>query len=355
MPLISFDQAIHDSGQYAKRNLLLGNGFSIACSADIFTYASLFANADFSKIPEAKHAFEALDTQDFEEVIHALENGARLMPIYAPDHAEIPAAMLEHATALKDLLVTTIASNHPDVPARIPEEKFVACRQFLSCFVGPANDGRIYTLNYDLLLYWALMHDDVAEGREPTELRKNDGFGNDEDDPDTDYVVWQGETTANAQRIFYLHGALHLFDAGTELKKYTWIRKGEPLIVQAREAIAADSYPLFVSEGRSDQKKEKIKHSAYLHHGFKSLVSICQTTNQCMFVFGHSFAESDEHILSRLGRGRCPALFVGLHGDENSPGNQLLKQRAQQIAAMRNGHRPLAITYFDAASAHVWG
>jgi len=263
--------------------------------------------------------------------------------------------MLADAAALKEILVTTIANNHPKVPGNISEDKFQACRQFLGRFVGPRNDGRIYTLNYDLLLYWALMHDDVAEGDVPVMLRKNDGFGNDEADPDTDYVVWQGETGANAQRVFYLHGALHLFDAGTELKKYTWIRKGDPLIVQAREAMAANAYPLFVSEGRSSQKREKIRHNAYLHHGYKSFVTICQQNSGSLFVFGHSFAENDDHILSRIGRGKFPAMYVGLYGDPNSPSNRRIQQRAQQLSGMRIAARPLEIRYFSAASARVWG
>lgn len=355
MPLMTFEQAIRDSDKYAKRNVLLGNGFSIACDADIFTYKSLYGNADFSDIPEAQKAFEALETQDFEVVIHALERSAKLLPVYAAKTGDIQKLMLEHAAALKELLIETIAGNHPGIPGEIPDEKFYACRAFLQHFVGGANDGRVYTLNYDLLLYWALMHDDVPEGGEPVQLRKNDGFGNDEEDPDTDYVVWQGETGANNQRIFYLHGALHLFDAGTELKKYTWIRQGDPLIVQARAAMDVDAYPLFVSEGQSRQKKEKIRHNAYLYHGFKSLVTVCQTTNQCFFIFGHSFAENDDHIISRFGRGRIPALYIALYGNPDSDSNTQIRQRAAQIVLMRNDRYPLTIKYFDAASAHVWG
>jgi hypothetical protein len=352
---MTFDEAIADSAQSGKRNLLLGNGFSIACDAGIFTYSSLFGNADFSGLPEAKAAFEALDTQDFEIVIHALENSAKLLPIYGAIAGDVAGKMLSDAAALKDLLVSTIASNHPHVPGDVPEEKFLACRKFLEWFVGAANDGRIYTLNYDLLLYWALMHEDVLPGAGAVNLKKNDGFGNDEAEPDADWVVWQGETAANAQRIFYLHGALHLFDAGTELKKYTWIRKGDPLIVQAREAIDADAYPLFVSEGRSYQKREKIRHNAYLHHGFKSFVTVCNQTSGSLFVFGHSFGKNDDHILSRVGRGKFPSLYVGLYGDANSETNQYIAHRAQAIAAMRSPARPLSVKYFSAASANAWG
>ena len=39
--VIFFDEAIQQSADCKKRHLLLGNGFSIACKPDIFTYKSL--------------------------------------------------------------------------------------------------------------------------------------------------------------------------------------------------------------------------------------------------------------------------------------------------------------------------
>src|SRR3546814_6226682 len=61
--------------------------------------------------------------------------------------------------------------------------------------------------------------------------------------------------SAHGQRVHYLHGALHLFDAGAELQKYTWVNTGKPLLEQAREAMGADKFPLFVAEGRSDERR----------------------------------------------------------------------------------------------------
>jgi hypothetical protein len=353
VPLITFQQAIADSAQYSKRHLLLGNGFSIACRADIFHYGSLFAQADFARAPEVVAVFEALGTQDFEAAIKALETSAKLLPIYAAAGGDVPRQMRQHASALKDILVETIAANHPRIPAEIPDEQFWACRQFLANFVGGAG-GQIFSLNYDLLLYWALMHEDMPFG-DPVALEKNDGFGNDEDDPDADYVVWQGETAAHSACVHFLHGALHLFDSGSELKKYTWVRKGEPLIEQVRSALHGGSFPLFVAEGSSPQKKNKIRHNAYLYQGLKQLTANAIQGRHCFFIFGHSLAENDDHILNRLGRGRFPRLYVGIHGDENSAANQLIATRAQGLALLRSARYPLDIVFYDAASAHVWG
>jgi len=357
MPVISFEEAIADSEQFSKRHLLLGNGFSIACRADIFHYGSLFAQADFSTAPEVAAVFRALDTQDFEAAIRSLEGAATILPSYLPADADADAGavekMLTHAGVLKEILVQTIAGNHPHVPSDIPDERFWACRQFLAHFLSGERAGCVFTLNYDLLLYWTLMHDDMPFG-EALALATNDGFGNDEDAPDADYVVWQGETNAHAARVMFLHGALHLFDTGKELTKYTWVRKGVPLIDQAREALANGAFPLFVAEGTSMQKKTKIRHNAYLYQGFKQFTANVEQGKHCMFVFGHSLAENDDHILNRIGRGRCRKIYVGIFGDPAAAWNQQIMARANSLADLRHEKWPLEVAFFDAASAHVW-
>lgn len=354
MALLTFEQAIADSEQYTKRHLILGNGFSIGCRAKIFHYASLFVQADFSKIPEAKHVFEALGTQDFEYAIRSLENAAKLLPIYAPKYADTKGKMLEHAAQLKDILVQTIADNHPSIPAEINDHEFASCQQFLSNFLGVAKGGYVFTLNYDLLLYWTLMHDEDPLLSDTHSLRKNDGFGNDEDDPDIDYVVWQGETGANRANVLYLHGALHLLDAGSSLQKYTWVRKGVPLVEQAQTAMSVNKFPLFVAEGTNDKKKAKIRHNAYLYQCFKVLTANATQKKHCFFMFGHSLAENDDHILKRLGKGHFSKLYVSLFGDPNAKENQLIIKRANDLAAMRHTKNPLTVEFFDAETAHVW-
>ncbi len=354
MPLMTFANAIDDSEQFSKRHLLLGNGFSIACRADIFHYGSLFGQADFSNVPEVVAVFDALRTQDFEAAIRALENAAKILPAYVAHGDEAIATMLKHAAALKEILVQTIAGNHPHIPSDIPDDKFWACRRFLSHFLAGDKPGCVFTLNYDLLLYWTLMHDDMPFD-DQIDLGINDGFGNDEDDPDADYVVWQGETNAHSACVLFLHGALHLFDSGKELQKYTWVRKGVPLVDQAREALARDEYPLFVAEGTSAQKKTKIRHNAYLYQGFKQFTANVQQGKHCMFIFGHSLAENDDHILKRIGKGRLKKLYVGIYGDPLDAVNQTIMQRAQALAGLRHEKWPLEVAFYDAASASVWG
>jgi len=338
--VVSFRRALDLSKEFSKCHLLLGNGFSIACRGDIFSYNALFDQADFSKLTAtAKKAFEMLKTRDFEVVMETLRKCSILMSLYPVKNDQIIGLMERDADGLRDLLASTIAKNHPDRPTDISLDAYRACRRFLANF----SNGQIYTLNYDLLLYWAIMQDEL----EPS-LKADDGFRASEEEPD-EYVTWDVENT-NPQSIHYLHGALHLYDAGIRLQKYTWSKTGIALIDQIRDALGKNMFPLIVAEGNSNDKLRKIYHSGYLTRSYRSFSQI----GGALFLYGHSMAENDEHILGLIEKGKVDQLFVGIYGDPGSEENQIIIKRAERIQTSRTRHS-LKVTFYDAADAHVWG
>jgi hypothetical protein len=355
--LLDFDQALKAAQGYGKRHLLLGNGFSIACKPDIFSYGSLFGEAQKTMSKELAAIFAAMNTQDFEEVIRALQNTATIVGVYKPGLKATKKVLLADADRLKKSLIQAVAGRHPARPNEIADNRYHACRKFLANFIGEGMDGKVYTMNYDLLLYWALMHDE-EDPADLISLGHDDGFRKDEDNLTASYVEWQGEGAAQGQCIHYLHGALHLFDAGHQLQKYTWVNTGVALIEQANDALKRNLFPLFVAEGDSNSKLTKIQHSAYLHHSFKSFASVCRAgarEGTALFVFGHSFAKNDAHVFNMIGRGKIVHLFVSLHGDPSSKGNMLIQTNVEKIAGLRPRYSPLKVNFFDAASAKVWG
>ena len=340
MSLLTFQQAMAEAKRFNRCHALLGNGFSIACRPDIFLYGKLYENADFSKLsPTAKFAFEALGTQDFERVIKALRDAKRILEVYGGVPSSLIETLQRDADGLRELLIQTIASSHPAWPGEITEDEYAACRKFIAHF------NTIYTFNYDLLLYWAQMH--TPEGEAPS---SDDGFRKSEDDYDAGYVVWE-PSQSHEQNMYFLHGALHVFDTGTEIQKYTWINTGVRLIDQIRHALSKDYYPLFVSEGTSAEKLERIRHNDYLAKAYRSFSEI----QGALFIYGHSLAENDEHYLKRIEKGKLSQLYIGLYGDPNSEPNKRIIYRANQMSNGRRAKSPLGITYFDASTAKVWG
>lgn len=340
MTIMSFEQAIIQSEEYGSRHVLLGNGFSIACRPDIFVYGRLFDHADFSTLsPAACKTFEVLNTQDFEYVIRVLRDASRMVALYNRVPKDLADRMRKDAEGLKSVLVNAIASRHPEMPSDISEDEYVACQHFLSYFKN------IYTLNYDLLLYWAKMH--TAEGEAPN---SDDGFRKPEYNIEADYVTWEPHQT-HGQNLWFLHGALHIFDSGNEVRKFTWVNTGIRLIEQIRDALHRDYFPLFVAEGTSREKQARIKHSDYLAKAYRSFSEI----QGCLFVYGHSLAENDEHFLQRIEKGKIQHLFVGLYGDQNKIENKRIIRRAHRMVTARGSRRPIQVSFYDSETARVWG
>ncbi len=338
--ILSYPAALAET-EPGKRHILLANGFSIACRPNIFQYRKLFEQANFTDLPRAKVVFDALATNDFERVIRALRDFAALAGVYYPQGPKGQLRAKKDADALREVLVRTIADSHPARPADIQTQEYEYARVFLSDF------DRIYTLNYDLLLYWTLMQRELKP-----DVSCDDGFRKPEDEPEAAYVSWE-PGNIYSQNVYYLHGALHLFDAGTELQKYTWLNTGIPLIDQIRAAMTENKFPIFVSEGTSDHKYERIRHNDYLAKAYRSFLQI-GGPGHALFVYGHGMAENDEHILSAIEHNKVSRLYVSLHGNLSSATNRHIIKRASAMPLNRRGRHTLEVKFFDAETAPVW-
>ena len=344
--LVPFDDALASSDDPTKRTVLLGNGFSVACRPDIFRYDAIFG-LFLAKVPpldaqRVRSVFDAFETRDFEEVLRSLLRFAAIGPHYGfPPNAT--GALRQDASLIRDGLVGALAGHHPNGPQDVDDSEFLACATFLKNFAS------IYTLNYDLLLYWTVLNQSL-------DGHFRDGFGEPEGGA-AQYVEWElgSETNAN---IHYLHGALHLFAAGSRVRKLSWRRTGKPLKDQILDQINAGRFPLFVAEGTAEGKKTTITRNGYLSRSYRSF----QSKSGDLFVFGCSLGSSDQHIADAIGRGKWRRLFVGIYGDPGSAANtallascETLRETISARGGLRQRKSTREITYFDAASAQVWG
>ena len=340
--ILQFEDAIEQANSSrgtSQLRVLLGNGFSRACRNDLFAYDALFDSARDGLSTTAQRAFDALGTTDFEAVMRSLSRTATLLEVYSPDNPSLIDQIRKEASDLREALADVIAANHPERSYIIEEDRFRNCRNFLRNF------GHIYTLNYDLLLYWALMNNDV----DALPLRCDDGFRQPEDGP-REYVEW--DLSSNQQNIFYLHGALHIFDAGSGIQKYTWRNTGIPLVEQIRAALEIDYFPIYVAEGTSESKWTRVLHNSFLLRGFRSLATI----GGILFIFGHSLNANDEHVLEYIERSKVREVYVSIFGDPDSQENQHIVQRAYRLITGRQQRNsfPLDVYFYDAQSARVW-
>jgi hypothetical protein len=306
-------------------SILLGNGFSQAWNPEIFSYENLLERADFGDRSDALRAlFERFETFDFERVMHHLIAAAAVVETYGGSQ-DFVGRLKQDMDVLREALLSAIANSHPDVPSKVNDEQFVAVRTFLARF------GAIFSVNYDLLMYWARNKDDLP----PNDYSTDDGFRR---------TLWKGYGTE--QQVFFLHGALHIFDTGTAILKHRYTEQGATILDQVKENLAENRFPLFVSEPDHKKKRAKIHQNEYLAYCFRALSEL----SSVLFVFGHSFAETDKHISDAVRRSSVSRVFVSVFGDEESEQNSMTMANARTYLQTKNRE----VLFFDADSAPVW-
>jgi len=132
---------------------------------------------------------------------------------------------------------------------------------------------------------------------------------------------------------------LHIFDAGDDIQKITFSRTNERLIDQTRKALDKGLFPLFVSEGSSQQKIEKIKHNSYLYTCYQQFCSDVKgyvkesngEPDTAMVIYGHSLNSVDDHFWSKLMRGKIRDVYVSVYGGLESASGLDIQQNAERL------------------------
>ncbi|MDD5400926.1 MAG: DUF4917 family protein [Sulfurimonas sp.] len=330
-----------------RRYLLLGNGFSMSYNRDRFSFTSLLESAVKNKLIEESSAvyqiFKEFDTKDFEEVVKLLETSVRVLKKYGVLHRADEKKILDDSILLKKHLVEIITNNHPEKITEISDEEYLNSASFINNF------EKIYTLNYDLLLYWSTIKlmDFIIQGKiKKGRLSPTDGFHED-DEFGKDYVIFGNDSSP--QEIYFLHGALHIFDKKNKIIKNTYSRTDIALKEQTLENLKNDIYPIFVSEGTSEQKQAKIIHNAYLNNCYKSLSSIGGTKEPSnLIIFGTLLKTNDTHIREAILKNKVKNIYFGIssEAEKNS-----LEEFSKKLAKARV---PKKVFFYDYATVTVW-
>lgn len=329
-------------------HLLLGNGFSIAYDSKAFSYTTLFKS--FIDCHEKKEIInklsDSLDTCDFERLIDCLDKAAIAAKcIDCRSLASFAQECEDYAKELKEGLALAVGESHIESVEKLDDIQADRVWDFFTPF------KHIYTLNYDLLPYWVMMKKIDGFIQENKEFPFPDGFHS--GDSSEDYVVWNALRPYN-QKFYYLHGALHLFRTGSDVRKMCWNRTGIPLKEQFMEEMENDHFPLFVAEGTSEAKLEKISRSDYLSKGLRSLASV----GGSLCTYGVSFSENDKHISSAISKSKITKLAVSIYGDQDSAENRDLMSRVEALALeaskTNRKSKSLDLLFYDANSVDLW-
>lgn len=289
--LFDWDDA-RERGEWT--GILIGNGSSMAFWDD-FGYDSLYeqaraASPSYSLTPEDLSLFEVLKTKNFENVLAAVKTGRTVLQALSRD-AEFLAGRYD---SVQGALFEAVHAVHvPWGTTSAFEEKLSRIRNELVSYRW------VYSLNYDLIIYWALMTQPGARGSVDFFWHGDLTF-----DP-SDTLPPAGRT--NDTRVLYLHGRIHLrrHVGGSTFKA----RAGEQnLLDQFSTTYAGDITPLLVSEGDPDDKFAAILRSDYLEFGYRSLGG----HEGHLVIFGCSLRDEDAHLRRAINEQPIPKLAVSL-------------------------------------------
>jgi hypothetical protein len=282
-------------GCAAPRSLVLGNGFGrsydTAFDDDRFSWNTLLELCDIQEGSQLHGMLQDCNF-DFELVHQKLHNATDVVDRYAPGHA-LSVEFQDQVQYLRDQLIVAVSNSHPDSFNREYDEdeqrtidgRVANCRRFLTKFVT------VFSLNYDLLLYWVRLYGNNYLGQDSFTMR------------DGKLVFVPNEQT----NFFFPHGALFLSRDGISAVKSKSSR-ANPILATVERNIRNGIFPMCISEGTGDQKYAAIKRNAYLLFAYDKL-SECEGT---IFTFGCSFYDGkDDHIIKALLRSPAHKIVVG--------------------------------------------
>ena len=259
----------------SKKNVLLGNGFTIECINDEnFTQEKLI-----DKLHDNLHNKNKLEgITNIEDYIHKVET--------------------QFISVLFDLL---------------PEDKInklANIQGLITDFL--LNFNNFYTLNYDQVLYFLLMN------LKDKEKSINDGFGGIEEPR-----YWKSSNSK--QNLFYLHGAFHLVrDDNKCIKKIVKSNKSLLQTIKTKWAKGMKSHIVIASDYETKKFKLSKEYSEYLAYGYGKFKNL----EGCLVTVGVSFSDSDKHIVEAINNNKkLKEIYIGYYNDDEL---KLFKNKFQE-------------------------
>lgn len=264
--------------------ILVGNGLSINLSR-YFAYHSLYEEAKKSRrgeqnlSDEDRAIFDAFGTTNFEVVLAKLRDAITMAEVLGRK----PNPYRRRFRSVQDALGAAVRRVHLEW-TEVPDESLAAIKAALR------NYRAIFSTSYDLIIYWAIGHNEDYGAFRDCFWSNGREF-----DPD------DAEIRPGGRPVYYMHGALHLIVQGSGVTRKMTQDDGR-LLDQFGKPIKNDpeARPLLISEASAREKLRGIEGNDYLAHVYDQF----KEQDGPLAVFGHSLSEQDRHLIDAINE--CP-------------------------------------------------
>ncbi len=268
--------------------ILIGNGASQAINAS-FAYRSLYEKAQSSVLEHPltqkdKEVFEHLRTTNFEQALSALSQTQAIGGIFGLNANEVSDAYQR----IQKALIEAVHGVH--IPwLELTPDSLASINTALRAY------NFVFSTNYDLILYWAIMHN--PDGFKDYFFGERFDLGNCD--------IW-----SQCTKLLFLHGGLHLYltSLGTVKRKAGLTGNllddfGKPI---GQERVI----PLFITEGTSDDKRRSIYGNDYLSFAYSKLAH----HSGSLVILGQSLDETfDKHLIDAIRSGGSKRIGIGIY------------------------------------------
>jgi hypothetical protein len=342
--LPTYNEVIHYLEKKKRpKHLLLGNGFSMAFDSGIFSYNALSTFIERSDNELLQKLFNAINTKNFEQIMQQLDSFCKIAEIFSTDKTLVN-KISSASNTLKENLIDAVKELHPEHVFTVSEEKSTKCALFLEEYL--TKGGKIFSTNYDLLLYWVLMRNNISNAVDGfgRELENTDAYKK-EEDPIYSELRWG--KYKNEQTVYYLHGALPIFDSGIEIIKEEYDSQ-HFLLEKIRTRMEKRDYPIFVTAGNASEKLNHIMHNKYLSFCYEDF-SLIQGS---LITFGFNFGDYDTHIIEAINKAsnhgmpsgeKLLSIYIGVYSDKDIEHIERIK-----------GKFKCKVNLYNARTANIW-
>lgn len=308
--------------------LILGNGASIAIHSG-FRYESLYGVAkELGHLSDTVvQVFEKFETTDFELVLRRLSQACLVNRALSLDSGRVEEAYL----VVRQALISTVRDNHISYDKVVPylPEVWAYMQRFKT----------VLSLNYDLIVYWAMMASMGSIGPWFKDAFIKNLFRDDWETVRKPYGAAKGSSL-----VFYPHGNLILARSSLGPEMKVAVESGPDLLNSVLNKWNGDGVtPLFVSEGTSENKKHSIENTSYMHRVLREVIP---KMGESLAVYGWSVSSQDQHIVQQLKHAGIQRVAISTHGDD-----PVFRMRVQQTFESIGAKD---VVFFDSESPGCW-
>ena len=215
------------------------------------------------------------------------------------------------------------------------------------------NFDTVISLNYDLIVYWAMIHNVKKEKTCQWDRHTfKDCFIKGELDKDWQRLRKPIRDQKSCTLVFYPHGSLHLARnlTGQEIKIECDFDNRLDLLESIKHKWKEkDFIPIFISEGETEQKVAAIQRSHYLSTVYWEVLG---EKRKSLTIYGWSLGNQDQHLLKRMAGSGIERVAISVYTDKHNDIEEDLS-RIQKTIKTHLGNK-VDIKFFDSNSPGCW-